>query len=95
MQADSRGSLPLRCWESPAEGPIPPPPETTWDPVVDTLHGVVLTDPYRWLEDQDSPETRAWIAAQNAYAEQIVGESALRAGLEARLRELMEAPGPV
>ena len=75
--------------------PHPPPPETAWDPVVDTLHGVVLTDPYRWLEDQDSPETRAWITAQNAYAEQIVGESALRAGLEARLRELMEAPGPV
>ena len=75
--------------------PYPPPPETAREPVVDTLHGVVFTDPYRWLEDQDSPETRAWIAGQNAYAEQIVGESALRTGLEARLRELMEAPGPV
>ena len=75
--------------------PYPPPPETAQDPVVDTLHGVVFTDPYRWLEDQDSPETRAWIAEQNAYAEQIVGESELRSGLETRLRELMNAPGPV
>ena len=75
--------------------PYPPPPETAREPVVDTLHGVVFTDPYRWLEDQDSPETRAWIAGQNAYAEQIVGESELRTGLEARLRELLEAPGPV
>ena len=75
--------------------PYPPPPETAQEPVVDTLHGVVFTDPYRWLEDQDSPETRAWIAEQNAYAEQIVGESELRSGLETRLRELMNAPGPV
>ena len=75
--------------------PYPPPPETAQDPVVDTLHGVVFSDPYRWLEDQDSPETRTWIAEQNAYAEQIVGESALRAGLEARLRELMDVPGVV
>ena len=75
--------------------PYPPSPETAQDPVVDTLHGVVFTDPYRWLEDQDSPETRAWIAKQNAHAEQIVGESTLRTGLEARLRELMDGPGAV
>ncbi len=75
--------------------PYPPPPETAQDPVVDTLHGVVFTDPYRWLEDQDSPETRAWIGEQNAYAEQIVGQSALRSELEARLRELMEPAGAV
>ena len=87
--------LPLAALQLACGSPYPPPPETAQDPVVDTLHGVVFTDPYRWLEDQDSPETRAWIADQNAYAEQIVGESALRTALEARLRELMDAPGPV
>ncbi len=87
--------LPLVALQLACGGPYPPPPETAQVPVVDTLHGVVFTDPYRWLEEQDSPATRAWIAEQNAYADQIVGESALRTGLEARLRELMDAPGPV
>ena len=75
--------------------PYPPPPDTVREPVVDTLHGVAITDDYRWLEDQDSPETRAWIAAQNAYAEQIVGDTPLRSELAARLRELMDVQGAV
>ena len=75
--------------------PYPPAPETARDPVVDTLHGVAITDDYRWLEDQDSPETRAWIAEQNAYAELIVGDTPLRAELAARLRELMDVQGAV
>ncbi|WP_423925173.1 prolyl oligopeptidase family serine peptidase [Candidatus Palauibacter sp.] len=76
-------------------GPLPSPPATARIPVVDTLHGVAFTDDYRWLEDQESAETRAWIAEQNAYAEQIVGEAPLRAELEGRLRELMDMPGAI
>ncbi|WP_420438552.1 prolyl oligopeptidase family serine peptidase [Candidatus Palauibacter sp.] len=75
--------------------PYPPAPETARIPVVDTLHGVAFTDDYRWLEEQESPETRAWIDEQNAYAERIVGDTPLRADLEGRLRELMDAPGAI
>ena len=74
-------------------GPYPPPPGTARDPVADTIHGVEFTDDYRWLEDQYSPATRAWIAEQNAYAELVVGDTALRAELAGRLRELMDVPG--
>lgn len=51
---------------------IADPPESNKQPVVDTLHGVVIEDPYRWLEDQNSPETRAWIETQNSYTESFV-----------------------
>jgi len=71
-------------------GEYPPPPATRVETVVDVLHGVQIDDDYRWLEDQDSEETRAWIAAQNAYAERIVGESPARAWFRDRLTALMD-----
>jgi len=40
------------------------PPRSTVDPVTEIFHGVSVTDPYRWLEDQDSPRTRAWIKSK-------------------------------
>jgi prolyl oligopeptidase len=57
----------------PGAGTLPPPPETPIKVVADTLHGVVIEDPYRWLEDQDSPETRDWIRRQNEYTQSLLG----------------------
>ena len=44
------------------------PPLSEQEPVTEILHGVSVTDTYRWLEDQDSPRTRVWIAEQARYA---------------------------
>jgi len=42
------------------------PPETPARPVVDVVHGVTLTDRYRWLEDGKDPAVSAWTRAQHA-----------------------------
>jgi prolyl oligopeptidase len=70
--------------------PYPRPPETRVDVAVDTMHAVAIPDPYRWLDDQDSPETRAWLAEQNGFAERVIGRPAARSFLERRLRQLMD-----
>ena len=61
---------------------VPNPPPTATQDIVDVVHGVSVPDPYRWLEDQDAPETRAWIDAQNAYTDtlltQLPGRDKLR-----------------
>src|ERR1700740_3565824 len=65
--------------------------------VKETLHGVEITDPYRWLEDQNSPETRAWIDAENAYTDarmaRIPGREELKQKVAALLKiDTMSAP---
>ena len=45
-------------------------PPTRVEVVRDTLHGAVIEDPYRWLEDKNSPETKAWVRAQMAYTQE-------------------------
>ncbi len=39
------------------------------DGLVETIHGVPVADPYRWLEDPDSADTVGWVASQNAVTE--------------------------
>jgi prolyl oligopeptidase len=50
---------------------------------VGAIHGVRVPDPYRWLEDEKSPEVQAWMAAQDDYARdrlrRIPGRDALAA----------------
>ncbi len=58
--------------------------------VVDTVHGVQIPDPYRWLEDSQSAETRAWTDAQNARTAEILDAAPGRAVLEARLNDLLQ-----
>src|SRR6185503_17575230 len=68
----------------------PRPPDTRTAETSDTLHGVAIADPYRWLEDQAAPETRAWIDAQNAYTESVIGAQPGKERIERRLAELIK-----
>ena len=68
---------------------MPTPPETRRDDAVDIFHGIEIIDPYRWLEDQESPETRDWLDAQNAYTLARLGELPERSFAKHRLAELL------
>ncbi len=48
------------------------PPATRKEPVTDRYHGVEIVDEYRWLENWDDPEVKAWSEAQNAYARSVL-----------------------
>ncbi|MCX6279426.1 MAG: prolyl oligopeptidase family serine peptidase [Bacteroidetes bacterium] len=48
------------------------PPATQKQPVVDTLHGALLTDNYRWLEDKTDPKVIEWTKAQHEYSVQFM-----------------------
>ena len=67
----------------------PKPPETRRDDVREVMHNVALVDPYRWLEDATSSETRAWIAAQNDYTRSFLEALPVRDRLRGRLREML------
>jgi prolyl oligopeptidase len=64
-------------------------PETRKDNVVDDYHGTKVADPYRWLEDTDSPETKAWVAAENKLTFGYLAGLPDRAGFRARLTSLL------
>lgn len=66
------------------------PPYSEIEPVTEVLHGVTITDPYRWLEDQDSPRTREWLLAQQEYARSYLDRIPGREYIRQRIRELLD-----
>lgn len=65
---------------------INPPRPADLEPVTEILHGVAVTDPYRWMEEQSSPRTRKWLEEQVVYAREyldaIPGRERIRKDVE-------------
>ena len=63
-------------------------PETKKVDTVDTYFGEEVKDPYRWLEDDRSAETGAWVKAQNEVTNDYLDQIPYRQELEDRLKEI-------
>ena len=63
-------------------------PFTARGPVADSYFGTRVADPYRWLENLDSPEVSQWVKAQNALSLPRLAALPARAWLKARLTQL-------
>ncbi|MDX1416745.1 MAG: prolyl oligopeptidase family serine peptidase [Candidatus Promineifilaceae bacterium] len=60
--------------------------------VTEDYHGTDISDPYRWLEDEKSAETRDWITAQEQFAADFLSELPLRDAFQTRLSQLWNYP---
>jgi prolyl oligopeptidase len=70
-----------------AQSGLPYPATRTVDHV-DVYHGTKVADPYRWLEDDNAPETKAWVEAQNKVTFAYLDKIPFRARLTQRLKDL-------
>lgn len=67
-------------------------PETRRTDTVDHYHGTDIADPYRWLEDDHSAETAAWVSAQNQLTQSYLNNIPVRKQVHARLEQLWNYP---
>jgi len=63
--------------------------------VTEILHGVAVTDPYRWLEDQDCPRTRKWLGDQAVYSRVYLDAIPGRNRVQKRISELLSVTSVV
>ncbi len=77
------------AWVVPVVGQLPYPTSQV-DTVIDRYAGIEIADPYRWLEDQESPATRAWIDAQNAFQRLMMADLPGQEVVAGRLGELLK-----
>ena len=65
------------------------PPPSPIEPVIEILHGIAVTDNYRWLEDQNSSRTREWIDGQTRYTRAYLDNIPRRESIRKRIREFL------
>src|SRR5688500_4378888 len=70
------------------------PPKAERRPVSDPLHGVKITDEYRWLEDSASAEVTRWTEGQDRATRALLDRSPALPPLRARIREFVDALSP-
>jgi len=63
-------------------------PESKIVKQTDTYHGVKVEDPYRWLEDDNSQETKIWVENQNKLTNQYLSQITYREKVKERLTSL-------
>jgi prolyl oligopeptidase len=69
-------------------GQTPTYPAATPGDVSSDYHGVKVSDPYRWMEDIDSPATRAWVEAEDKLSRDYLAALPGRAAIAARLKQI-------
>lgn len=67
-------------------------PDTKKVDTVDDYHGTKIADPYRWLENDHSEETKDWVIAQNKVTQDYLSKIPFRAEIRSRLEELWNYP---
>lgn len=86
LAAFALGAATVRAGSEPGP-PILYPPALRGDHV-DHYHGVAVPDPYRWMEDIDSPATRAWVEAEASLTRGYLDAIADREAIADRLRRM-------
>ena len=71
---------------------LQPYPETERGEVVENYFGTEVADPYRWLEDDRSETTAAWVEAENAVTEDYLAQIPFRDAIRERLTQLWNYP---
>lgn len=70
------------------------PPRAARRPAADTYFGTTVQDDYRWLEDWNDPDTRAWSEAQNAFTRSVLDRLPAVEAIRERVRQIATFPSP-
>lgn len=81
----------IHCQQTSFHEDIPLPPEAKVDVVTETAHGIVINDPYRYMENLKDSYVIDWMRAQNDYARKVFSKILGRDDLKARIKEIEES----